>query len=57
MTSLSVDKNPSDASGGSDLVPPVRIWLDGAFDMMHYGPFPRQPNSQLILLIPVFVVE
>ena len=55
MASFSVVKDLSGESARSDIVKPVRIWLDGAFDMMHYGPFHSLLNSQdfLFLSLPI----
>jgi len=39
MASFPVDKTLSVESARSDTAKPIKIWLDGAFDMMHYGRF------------------
>ena len=57
MASLSIAENPAVVSAGFDLVKPIRIWMDGAFDMMHYGPFLSLLISQDVFLITQSVVE
>lgn len=54
MASFPVNKTLSVELARSDIAKPIKIWLDGAFDMMHYGQFPSLLNFTFLLLsLPV----